>query len=64
LIEFNKPLKDFKKMDTINRSDYSALDTITMILKTLHNDRNPSVSDYDWAIKMIEHEVNQTGRTF
>ena len=46
----------------INRTDYTALETISMILKTLHNDGEPSVADYSWALDMIEHEVTQTGR--
>jgi hypothetical protein len=52
-------------MELINRSDYSALDTIAMILKT-YGDNFPALSEEEnslWAIGMIRHEVEQTGRT-
>lgn len=52
-------------MELINRSDYSALDTIAMILKT-YVDNFPALSEEEnslWAIGMIRHEVEQTGRT-
>jgi hypothetical protein len=52
-------------MELINRSDYSALDTIAMILKT-YRDNFSALSEEEnsmWAIEMIKHEVEQTGRT-
>ena len=52
-------------MELINRSDYSALDTIAMILKT-YGDNFPGLSEEEnslWVIGMIRHEVEQTGRT-
>ena len=49
-------------METINHSDYAALDIIAMVIKQLKTDDNPSVGDYTWALDMIEHEVTQTGR--
>ena len=52
-------------METINRTDYSALDIIQMVLKTYEND-GISMDSHDnalWAISMIKHEVEQTGRT-
>jgi hypothetical protein len=51
-------------METINRTDYSALDIIQMILKTYEN--GISMDSHEnalWAIAMIKHEVEQTGRT-
>jgi hypothetical protein len=52
-------------MELINRSDYSALEIIAMILKT-YGDNFPALSEEEnslWAIRMIRHEVEQTGRT-
>jgi hypothetical protein len=51
-------------METINRTDYSALDIIQMILKTYENGipMDPHENAL-WAIAMIKHEVEQTGRT-
>ena len=52
-------------METINRTDYSALDIIQMVLKTYEND-GISMDSHEnalWAISMIKHEVEQTGRT-
>lgn len=49
----------------INRSDYSALDYIAMILKS-YKDNFPALPEEEnalWAIRMIQHEVEQTGRT-
>ena len=49
----------------INRTDYSALTTIHEILKVYGNNF-PSLDDTEnalWAIAMIKHEVEQTGRT-
>lgn len=54
-----------KPMETINRTDYSALDIIQMVLKTYEND-GISMDSHEnalWAISMIKHEVEQTGRT-
>jgi hypothetical protein len=51
-------------METINRTDYSALDIIQMVLKTYEN--GISMDSHEnalWAIAMIRHEVEQTGRT-
>jgi hypothetical protein len=52
-------------METINRTDYSALDIIQMVLKTYENDAISMDSHENalWAISMIKHEVEQTGRT-
>jgi hypothetical protein len=49
-------------METINRTDFSALDIIEKILMQLDNTPEPDFGDYDWAIDMIRHEVKQTGR--
>ena len=43
------------------RSDYSALDTITMILQVFHSD-SPTPDNYKWALEMIQHEVELTDR--
>lgn len=51
------------KTEIITRSDFSALETIAMIISNLKNDPNPSLGDYDWAIDMIHNEVVQTGRS-
>jgi hypothetical protein len=51
-------------METINCTDYSALDIIQMVLKTYEN--GISMDSHEnalWAISMIKHEVEQTGRT-
>ena len=52
-------------METINRTDYSALDIIQKVLKTYENDAISMDSHENalWAISMIKHEVEQTGRT-
>ena len=58
-------LFDTHHMELITRTDYSALDIIAMILKT-YKDNFPALSEEEnalWAIRMIEHEVEQTGRT-
>ncbi len=50
----------------INRSDFAALDIIQMILKVSKVDMETygdSVSQLKWALDMIRHEVEQTGRT-
>jgi len=50
----------------INRSDYSALETIATVLKVYKNNF-PALSEGEnalWAIAMIKHEVEQTGRQF
>jgi hypothetical protein len=51
-------------METINRTDFSALDNIQMILSTYENDAISMDSHENalWAIAMIKHEVNQTHR--
>lgn len=49
----------------INRTDFSALETIAMVLKSYENNF-PALSEGEnalWAIRMIQHEVEQTGRT-
>lgn len=49
-----------------NRTDYSALETIATVLKVYKNNF-PALSEGEnalWAIAMIEHEVEQTGRQF
>ena len=43
------------------RSDYSALDTIAMILQQFHKD-SPEIWNYKWALEMIQHEVQLTDR--
>lgn len=48
----------------VNRTDFSALDIIQMILKS-YKDNFPALSESEnalWAIEMIRHEVEQTGR--
>jgi hypothetical protein len=54
-----------KPMETINRTDYSALDIIQKVLETYENDAISMDSHENalWAISMIKHEVEQTGRT-
>lgn len=46
----------------INRTDFTALETITMILKQLSESKGSDLCDYEWATNMIRHEVEQTGR--
>ena len=49
----------------INRTDFTALETIATVLKVYENNF-PNLSEGDnalWAIAMIRHEVEQTGRT-
>tara|TARA_R110000868_G_scaffold43748_3_gene146851 strand:- start:52092 stop:52268 length:177 start_codon:yes stop_codon:yes gene_type:complete len=50
--------------ETLNRTDYSALDIIQRVLTCY--EQEPSLVGYEnalWAISMIKHEVEQTGRT-
>ena len=50
----------------INRTDYSALETIATVLK-VYKKNFPDLSEAEnalWAIEMIKHEVEQTGRQF
>jgi hypothetical protein len=50
----------------INRSDFAALELIQMILnvsKVGMETYGESVSELKWALDMIRHEVEQTGRT-
>ena len=46
----------------INRTDFTALETIAMILKQLSKSQELDLCDYEWATNMIRHEVEQTGR--
>ena len=49
----------------INRTDFTALETIATVLKVYENNF-PNLSEGEnalWAIAMIRHEVEQTGRT-
>lgn len=46
----------------INRTDYSALEIIEMIFRQLDKETQHDFGDYDWALQMIRHEVEQTGR--
>jgi hypothetical protein len=49
----------------INRTDFTALETIALVLKTYEN--GISMDSHEnalWAIAMIKHEVEQTGRQF
>jgi len=49
----------------INRSDFAALDIIQMILKVSKVDMQTygeTVDGLKWALDMIRHEVEQTGR--
>ncbi len=49
----------------INRSDFAALDIIQMILNVSKVDRETygeTVDGLKWALDMIRHEVEQTGR--
>jgi len=43
------------------RYDYSALDTIAMVLQQFHKD-SPEIWNYKWALAMIQHEVELTDR--
>lgn len=50
----------------INRTDFSALETIATVLKVYKNNF-PDLSEGEnalWALAMIKHEVEQTGRQF
>jgi hypothetical protein len=50
---------------TINRSDFAALDIIQKILKVSKDDVaicGETVDQLKWALDMIRHEVEQTGR--
>ena len=49
-------------METIARSDYSALDEIVRIISCIRQESNPAPVDYEWAIAMIESEITLTGR--
>ena len=50
--------------ENINRSDYSALETIKEILQTYEkNEEDFNHDDALWAIAMIKNEVECTGRT-
>ena len=46
----------------INRTDYSALEIIEMVFRQLDKETQHDFGDYDWALQMIRHEVEQTGR--
>ncbi len=46
----------------INRTDYSALEIIEMVFRQFDKTMEPDFGDYDWALQMIRHEVEQTGR--
>ena len=49
----------------INRSDFAALDIIQKILKISNDDVEicgETVDQLKWALDMIRHEVEQTGR--
>ncbi len=49
----------------INRTDFTALETIATVWKVYENNF-PNLSEGEnalWAIAMIKHEVEQTGRT-
>lgn len=50
----------------INRTDFTALETIALILKTYESNfpALPAGENAEWAIAMIRHEVEQTGRQF
>ncbi len=61
----NTYISSNQSMENINRTDYSALDIIQMVLKT-YESNFPSLDAGEnalWAISMIKHEVEQTGRT-
>ncbi len=50
---------------TINRSDFAALDVIQKILQVSKDDMaifGETVDQLKWALDMIRHEVEQTGR--
>lgn len=50
--------------ETLNRTDYSALDNIQDILKVFNKTSwELTIEDYKWVVDMITHEVNQTHRT-
>ena len=49
----------------INRSDFAALDVIHAILRVAKSDMaicGETVDQLKWALDMIQHEVEQTGR--
>jgi len=50
----------------INRTDFTALETIATVLKVYKNNKYDldSLQNLQWALDMIEHEVQQTGRQF
>jgi hypothetical protein len=50
----------------VNRTDFSALTHITEVLKLYHSNKFSldELSNLQWAIAMISHEVEQTGRQF
>ena len=52
-------------METINRSDFAALEVIEMIIRVTRTDLatcGETVEGLKWALDMIQHEVEQTGR--
>ena len=52
-------------MESINRSDFAALDVIHAILRVARRDMaicGETVAQLNWALDMIQHEVEQTGR--
>jgi hypothetical protein len=60
----NKSTKQ-DQMESINRSDFAALDVIHAILRVAKNDMaicGETVEGLKWALDMIQHEVEQTGR--
>ena len=53
------------QMESINRSDFAALEVIEMILRVTRTDLatcGETVEGLKWALDMIQHEVEQTGR--
>ena len=50
-----------------NRTDFSALEIITLVLKKIDFDQKNQIAitidDYDWAIDTIRQQIEQTGRT-
>jgi hypothetical protein len=58
--------KQIRQMEAnINRSDFAALDVIHAILRVAKNDMaicGETVDQLKWALDMIQHEVEQTGR--
>jgi len=49
-----------------NRTDFSALTHIAEVLKLFRENKFslPEVENLQWAMDMISHEVEQTGRRF